>query len=380
MEIKLDNARIKAISAIAGIGGATQPSYASFLHIYFDDMLHFEATDSRVWGKYDLPLAGNTTFDLCISANKFKSVIETYKDEQEIVLSISNKRVQIKCGNRVSNFVVSSHVFPGFPVIADSKDVSIEWDKFASLVRKSYYASAPKEDVSAIGGVLIRVKSGVVSMTATDGTMAVINFEELITPESCEVVVPSSALQHIAKIMKKSDNVVMRFSENHFVVSSGDFSVCSTLMPTAFPDVSGRVSSMNFDNSVSIFDLKSVIGIMKYMLLFNKWIDMDYEFSSAENSTATLSIITHNNENIETGSDRINLSGLRGIPISGVFDASIIMDCLRALDSVGYSSVRFSFSTGKVPIMLIDSVIDGVPDSKFRAIIMPNAAKTAKSY
>src|ERR1043165_4230921 len=111
---------------------------------------------------------------------------------------------------------LASEEFPPLPKFKENKKITLPQDKLRSMLRKTSFAISNDETRYVLNGLLFSLKDHKFTMVATDGRRLALVEEEVDVPADSQgdFIVPSKAINELARLLQDKGEVEIKFSEN----------------------------------------------------------------------------------------------------------------------------------------------------------------------
>jgi DNA polymerase-3 subunit beta len=111
---------------------------------------------------------------------------------------------------------LSADEFPPIQKFKEDKKIALPQEKIKSMLRKTSFAISNDESRYVLNGIFILLKEHKMTLVATDGRRLALVDEEVDIPEGSqgEFIVPTKAVNEIARLLGDKGDVEMKFSEN----------------------------------------------------------------------------------------------------------------------------------------------------------------------
>ena len=178
---------------------------------------------------------GSTT----LPAKRLVSIIRELPSA-EIEISIDAKNVaSISSGPSFFKIIGLPHdEFPPLPDFNDSKEYKIPQAIFKEGLKKTSYAISTDETRYVLNGIFISFNEGKMTLVATDGRRLAMVENELEFPATheVEIIVPTKAIQELARLSSMEGEVVAKLQANQISFEIGDSIIVSKLIEGNYPN------------------------------------------------------------------------------------------------------------------------------------------------
>lgn len=295
--------------------------------------------------------------------------VRTIKDE-ELTIELGEKSYTVRHSKGYATFsFLDAGDFPTIPALGGNMDddecsVSFLADGGTLGNMMSQASSFVSNDMlrPVMGGVLVTVEGGRLSLAASDSHKLYINsFDVRYDGEKRSVVVPLSAVGMICTILTEGEDASVSVGEKYISVTSGGASVSSSLIIGKYPNVAAVVPT-TFEQSVdvSVPELSEVIN--RLLVVSNKATNaMKVEVNAFDGVKVSAEDLGAS----KCSSESVFADSIKGNVVFGV-KGSLLLQCLKVIDT---EKARFGMNGGRKAIALNEI---GGNDNK-TVIVMPLA-------
>ncbi|MDD4052735.1 MAG: DNA polymerase III subunit beta [candidate division Zixibacteria bacterium] len=341
---------------------STLPILSNILFEALDAKLKISATDldvtitvsleAEVAKKGSGVLPGRMLFDI------IKELPET-----EITFESTANRIEVKVPNgsyKVS--AVSPDEFPELPAVNLKKQVNMDAETLANMIRRTTFACSHDETRPALNGVLWQTKADRMIMVATDGhRLARVAAESGgLKGVSDDVIIPPKVLDLMVKFLPAGITTIgVIFEENRIMFNLGELVLSSRLIEGPYPNYSAVIpASTDKRMEIAKEDLHSAV---RRVAILSNSLTHQVKFS-VKGETLTLSTT-----NADVGGEaRENLAcEYKGEPIEIGYNAGYVTDILSKIEG---DEVVFELSSA-VSAGIIYAA--DVPKEDFICLLMP---------
>ncbi|WP_411847676.1 DNA polymerase III subunit beta [Roseibacillus persicicus] len=158
----------------------------------------------------------------------------------EIEISIDSKNVaNITSGPSFFKIIgLPNDEFPPLPDFDDAKEYRIPQIMFKEGLKKTAYAISTDETRYVLNGIFISFKEGKMTLVATDGRRLAMVENELEFPATheTEIIVPTKAIQELARLTSLEGDVIVKLQSNQISFAIGDSIIVSKLIEGNYPN------------------------------------------------------------------------------------------------------------------------------------------------
>lgn len=325
-------ALLKPLQAVTGIieRRHTLPILSNVLLSRKDGQLTFVSTDIEIEVSAYLPCEGEDTA-VTVGARKLLEILRASPDEADILLSLTDKRLQVKAGKSRFNLqTLPPEDFPRMTVGDVKSIISIPQKVLKRLVGLVLYSMAQQDIRYYLNGLLLVIDEQGLKVVATDGHRLAYAFSSQpgAAATKQEVILPRKTVLELARLLDDSDaevEVEIGAGQARFVFSG--VIIKSKLIDGKFPDYT-RVIPKNHPKLIKI--KRSVLqdALQRAAILTSdkfkgvRWILAD----------GSLKISCNNNEN-EEAQDELDVD-YKGEALDIGFNVQYLLDVLNNLQVV----------------------------------------------
>jgi DNA polymerase III subunit beta len=275
-----------------------------------------------------------------------------------------NQWANLVCGrSRTRMAGMSRESFPELPQMPDLL-AEVPISTLIGLIQKTIFAISAEESRFTLNGALLLLKSGGLTMVATDGHRLALAESDVPLPtlaEPFKALLPRKAMQELIKLGSSGESdAVLRFSgdDNHLFFEVGERLLISRKMTGNFPDYD-RVLPKDHPHSVTIRKDE-----------FRSAIERVAQFADERSRGIRLQILADelkiHSTLSETGESEESLPAEYGGPVTEIgFNAQYMLDFLRA---AAEETVTFHFRDSQSAGEMRPAV---GADGQYRYVIMP---------
>lgn len=282
-------------------------------------------------------------------------------DEGEIEINVKEgTKAEIKSGKNVFKIVgIAAEDYPSFPSYKKEKSVSLAARSLLAMIRKTAFSVSVDETRYILQGALFQLSGKKARMVSTDGhRLSFIEHEMEASQEDVQAVVPSKALNELAKILEGDPaTVTVYFTENQLFVELGDVTLFSRLIDGQFPNYEQVIPKKNELSFTA--ETETLIKVAKRIAVMAQDKGNSIKLSLKENSLEIASATPDLGE----AHGEMDVA-YKGSPLTVAFNAKYLMDVLKALDS---PRVEVRMSTPLSPCLVLPEGGDG--SNKY--VVMP---------
>jgi len=150
-----------------------------------------------------------------------------------------NNAVNIECQNGSFKIMgLPKDEFPQIPEFKDKESITIPQKKLKELLNMTSFAVSHDETRYVLNGILFVIKPTHIKLVATDGRRLALTENKMQLPKTHErkAIVPTKAVDELARILGDEGDVKIAFSENQASFDMGTKRVISRLIEGEFPN------------------------------------------------------------------------------------------------------------------------------------------------
>src|SRR5882762_1320161 len=245
-------ALLAPLQAVTGIieRRHTLPILSNVLLSRTDNNIEFVATDIEIEITTSMTIEGTGDIKkITVGARKLVDILRALPEGSEVVLTLQDKRLQVKSGKSRFNLqTLSAEDFPRLALLeAPATSFSVPQKLLKSLLGLVQYAMAQQDIRYYLNGLLMVVEEGQLKLVATDGHRLAYASREVggkSLPKQ-EVILPRKTIIELSKLLEDSDDsVAIELSSAQAKFKFGNVVLVSKLVDGKFPDY-GRVIPQN---------------------------------------------------------------------------------------------------------------------------------------
>lgn len=239
----------------------------------------------------------------------------------------------------------SKNEYPSVPVVDSSSNVSIDNQSLKLMVEKTIFACSTDHFRPALTGVLCQIMEEEYRMVATDGhrLVKIIDSDFNGNGITKDLIIPTKALNFVARNLPESGNQKITLSENHVLFDLPDTKIYSRIINEPYPDYD-RVIPSEFTKEI-IINRANLISSVKRVSLFSNPITSQVKIALAEN------ILNISAQDIDFGGEaNENIScDYSGENLEIAYNANYLIDILRHLDT---EKIKFTVNDADGPALI----------------------------
>ena len=311
-----------------------------------------EATNGDTWITTTIDAKIEEPGVVLIPGNRLAAITKEIKAD-DITIESDERAVTIRGGKSYFKLqTMPADEFPNQPEQKESKEITINPDDLARVIREVSTAISTDESRFTLNGINLDIKNSEVVGVTSDGRRLAITQADIINQDEIEqsIIIPASIIPAIKGIIG-SGGIALRIEPGKVEISNGVTSIISRLVEGRFPDYNQVIPS-SVDKTITI-NRQALINGMKMASIMTDDKSNSVKLAFGENLIVTA--IDPEGESREE-IDLIKSDGELEI----AFNPWYIIDALKSVDDK------------EVQIDLIDSDSPGVIKAgKLSYIIMP---------
>jgi DNA polymerase-3 subunit beta len=195
----------------------TLPILSNVLLRAEEKRLELTATDLDVTIQCEVPAEVSKPGDATLPVKKLFSIVREL-GAPELDLEVNDKAIcSLTAGPSFFKLHgLSAEEFPPVPEFQETRVVSLPQEKLRSMLRKTSFAVSNDESRYVLNGIFFNLKDHKLTLVATDGRRLALTDEEVeMEPEqSRDFIVPTKAVQELARLLQDKGEVEIQVSEN----------------------------------------------------------------------------------------------------------------------------------------------------------------------
>ena len=336
-------------TAIQILSGILLEASGSKLRLAATDMeLSVRATvPSQVDGEGSIVLPGRTLVDIARLLPASEVTLEHRASESVVHLSSGSASYTLQTFN--------AEDFPRLPDPAEATTFTVECAPLLETIGRVARAASRDEARPVLTGVLVQFTGGKLVMAATDSYRLAIKETPLSGgPAELEAIIPSRALQELARIAGDADDVAIGVLENQVLFAVGDVWLTTRRIDGQFPNTRQLLPEA-FEYELTIPRVEFLDVVRRAAVMIQRATPLHLRFAEGE-----LTVLARTQE---VGESRESLP----VPFSGEtleigFNAEFLRDGLEVVDG---DDVKFKLISPLRPAVLEGEAGD------FTYLVMP---------
>ena len=331
------------------LGGIQLRAEGGQLHVAATDMeVSLRSTvEAQVSGEGTVVVPGRLLLDIARSLPDSDVTIEHKPEEAVVVVTAGTANYRLH--------TYSSEDFPRLPDVDNSSLHAIDRDALVETVNRVGRSASRDESRPVLTGILVRFEPGKIVMAATDSYRLAVKETEVggNAPE-IEAIVPSRALQELARIASSGDTVEVGVHENQVLFSTDGAWLTTRRIDGQFPNYR-QLLPEQFEHELTLPRVELLEVVRRAAVMIQRATPLQLRFAEGE---LTVIARTH-----EVGESQESMPiGFTGETLEIGFNAEFLRDGLESMDG---DDVRFKLISPLRP-----AVIQGEADD-FTYLVMP---------
>lgn len=369
MEISVNRQQLlRELTATQGVveRKTTIPILSNFLFEAEKDRLTITATDLdqsiRTGCEAKVKKPGACT----IPARKLYDYIKLLPDGEISIRLMENNWVQIRLGRSNTKMVGMARAnFPQIPPFPAAGVIRLPSAALRTMIGKTVFAVANEESRYTLNGALLLVKTGSLTMVATDGhRLALVEKtgEVLAVSEDKKVLIPRKALTELQSLLANTEEEFVDFADDEQTLyfRLGERVLTSRKLTGQFPNYEAVLPRDN--NRFVIVRTSELLASIQRVAQFADERSGAIKVRLEQNELKISSSSTEAGESEDTIETPYNMD-----PLVIGFNSSYMVDFLKAVGDV--SEVRLEFKDAQTAGQVRPE--DAQDEYKYRYIIMP---------
>ena len=226
----------------------------------------------------------NETGSIALPGKLLSDILREMPDTELDFIIDSNLKIDIK--STFGEYKLSGqnkNDFPNIPVIEQEQNISIKKNDFKRMIEKTIFACSTDNLRPALTGVFCQIFNDQFRMVSTDGhrLVKVINTEFKSPDFQRDVIIPTRALNFVARNLEENGEQKITLGQNHVLFSFENTMIYTRIIGEPYPDYD-RVIPV--DNSKELFiDRDSLISSIKRVSLFSNPLSSQIRINISEN-------------------------------------------------------------------------------------------------
>lgn len=333
---------------ITGVGmNSTLPIMAGIYIKAEDNNLILESTDLNYSCKAVASAFVEEEGEAVLPGKLFNDIVRAFEDSKVTIVTDDTKAF-ITCEQAAfSTNVLNAQEFPAFPEATASNSVSMNFEKFQSMIKKVIKSASKDNSKGIYTGVYFEAKDGRARAVTTDSFRLAVAEEKVESASDFDMIIPPHFLNEICALQVQGD-VTVGFNENQAIIKVGNYEFINRRIQGAFPDYT-RLINANNPTTIVVSRQKLLSAIRRVSILRAENVSLSISVD-VDKQMLQLSInATHNGVATELLPARCE-----GDSCVIGFDTSYLLDGLSA---IGTNYVLMSFSAGKQPSHIAPCVV-----------------------
>lgn len=316
------------------------PVLTHFLTQLSGNVLSVTATDLEVSVETQLDVKGLKDGRTLLPARKFLDEIRNFPDVMVTIEANDAGRILLSTeDNKKYNLSAESvQNYPKVPALEEAASFTMERAKLRRMISKVGFAVSRDELRPQLTGVYLRVANGEIRLVSTDGHRLVkMNLkQDGYTGDVRECIVPSKAINTVARMCEREGDVQILFSANQLGFRVGRTTLITKLIEGRYPNYEAVIPSEN-KNRLTV-DLDQFISAVQRASIVSNEISRQIRLRLKPDH---LQILVEDVEQGNEGQETLPCS-YDGEAMDIGYNAGYVLDVLKQVDT---SEVVFELGT-----------------------------------
>lgn len=329
-----------------------------------ENILELTGYDLEMGIRTQIQVKSEDSGEYVINARLFSEITKRMPDGELLFFIDDSLNVKISCG--VTEYNISAYLaeeYPDLPVMENEKQFSISQGILKSMINQTIFAVSTLDNKPVLTGELFDIENGVFNLVAIDGYRLAIRTEKINCDERFYFVVPSKALNEIARLLKDDDeNVCNVFvSERHIMFDINGYYFFSRLLEGEFHNYKTSLFS-DFKTEAIVKTREFLESLERCSLLISEKYKaaVKCKFNTSELQIDCKTVIGK-------VSDEISVD-LSGDSVLIAFNNKFLIDALKASES---DKVKIHMNGSNRPIKILP-----LQGESYTFLLMPVAIKS----
>ena len=245
--------------------------------------------------------------------------------------------------------------FPRLPELTETETFAVDREALLETISRVARAASRDEARPVLTGVLVQFAGGKLVMAATDSYRLAVKETALAAPApDLEAIVPSRALQELARIPSDGDEIAVGVQENQVLFSIGGVWLTTRRIDGQFPNYR-QLLPETFEHELTVSRVELLDVVRRAAVMIQRATPLQLRFADGE---GTVVARTH-----EVGESKESMPvAYSGEPLEIGFNAEFLRE---GLESVEGDDVRMKLISPLRPAILTDEADD------FTYLVMP---------
>lgn len=212
---------------------------------------------------------------ICVPCKKLYEVVKSFSDEEEIELTVEERRLRITDRNQSVLFELpysGKEEFPLFKIRDPLLEIRLNASSFYRLLEKTHYASSDSDNY-VLSGVYVEFLNGDgIRAVASDGyRLALYDGKRMKCEGNWACIIPKRAVEWLLDhIDEEEEEIVVRSDGKLVAFEMRDCTLVSSIVEGQFPDYRAVLPEGNEWRSVVKVGRKALLDSLKRVLVMEK--------------------------------------------------------------------------------------------------------------
>jgi DNA polymerase-3 subunit beta len=220
-------------------GRSTLPILSNVLLEVGKKRLRLLATDLEMWVECGIDVEAAEDGSVTVPARVLGELVDRF-GEGPVAMELAAEGSPLTVTSGKAQYEIQclpAQEFPAAPQVIDGSTIKMAQGDLRRLIRSVIFAASGDETRAVLTGAMLRCEGDGVMLVATDmHRLAVNGGAASVTGEPAQAVIPSRALNEVARAATGEGEVVISLGEGQIRFEVGDVCVVSRLVEGQFPD------------------------------------------------------------------------------------------------------------------------------------------------
>ncbi len=320
-----------------------------FMQVY-DNKLTMIGVDTDLSIETKINAVVDEEGELLLDSKLFGEIIKRLPSEK-IEIKSEDNNVIISCGQTEFSLLnLNTDEYPSIPQVDFQNKISLKENIFKNMIKGTTFSASFDESKGVITGVLINMKSNMLTFVALDGFRLALKSEVIDNNnQDINIIVPAKTLNEVNKILKETDELIDIYLTSNFIMINingdkiilrllqGDFIRYETIIPKE-EKLSINVPKYEFMNALersTLLTKDKNNNLVKFEIRDNK-------------------LILKSNSSFGGLKEEVSIKK-SGIDLDIAFNSRYLMDAIKSIED---EEIRLEFNNNITPCMIKSSKND----------------------
>ena len=277
----------------------------------------------------------------------------------EIIKRLPSEKIEIKSDVRDENNIIissghtefnlinlNSEEYPKLPEINYSNKISLKQNTFKNMIKGTTFSASLDESKGIITGVLVNIKSNVLTFVALDGFRLALKSEVVDNNTDINIIIPAKTLNEINKILKENNELIDIYITNNFIMLeiNGD-KIILRLLQGDFIKYNAIIPKEN-KTSIIVSKYEFINGLERSTLLTKDKNTNLVKFEIKDNI-----IVLKSNSQFGQLKEEIDIKK-EGMDLEVAFNSRYLMDAIKTIED---EEIKIEFNNSITPCIIKSS-------------------------